>query len=199
MSFKIKEVRIKIEWIFIIVFFINIFSITFRKYMEMYYICFFFIIFHEMAHVFVAVILGRKVSNINLSLCGISVGFKSNIDCFLSNIKNKTGSDIIIYSAGPIASYLLAVIFKDIRMVYEINMTFFLINLLPIYPLDGYNIVKKLLTFIKKNKVRGIILKIISMTFLSVFLTLIIIFTIRYQNYNYFIFMLYILSINITE
>lgn len=198
MKFKIKDCIINIEIMIVFLTVVSIFSKTFRSYMEMYYICFLFITFHEMAHVFMGIIFRKKVRNIKISICGLSVGFNKYSEEYINPII-KNIVDILIYLSGPFANYILAIIFKDIKFVYEINMAFFLINLMPIYPLDGYNIIKTVLNIIKNKKNRFLILKLITITFLLIFLLILLFYIIKYKNYNCVIFMLYILSLNITR
>lgn len=198
MKLKIKEIIFKIEWTLIIVVITSIISEKFRNYMEMYYICFLFIIFHEMAHIVVGVILGNKIRNIKISVCGLSVGFSKYIKNEYGSIFINCLTEVIIHIAGPLANYILATAFKEVKFVYEINMVLCIINLLPIYPLDGYNIIASLKIF-KNQKIKYVVLKTINLVAFALFFIIMAIVVVKYNNYNCFIFMLYLLVLNTTK
>lgn len=199
MRFKIKDCIVKIEWTVIVVLIVSIISKTFRNYMEIYYMCFLFIIFHEMAHVFTGIIFQREVRNVNISICGLSVGFNNYMEYNYTNGFLKNIMNILIYASGPVASYILAVAFKEIKFVYEINIAFFVINLMPIYPLDGYNIIKTLLNISKNKRLKRLLLKIIMIITFVIMLFLVVILAVKYNNYNCAVFILYIFMLNVVR
>ena len=70
--------------------------------------------------------------------------------------------NILIYLAGPISNIILALVFYRIRFIFEINLSLAIINLFPIYPLDGYNVLENVFgDNIKKNIYLKIIERII--------------------------------------
>ena len=79
--------------------------------------------------------------------------------------------------------------FKENKFIYEINMGLALINLFPIFPLDGYNI---LLTIINNKK----ILNIISVLFLVCMYIISIAELILFRKISALIFCLYVTLIN---
>ena len=93
---------------------------------------------------FFASIFGEKVKRIKISIAGMCVTFNNTDD--LNIIKR-----IIIYIAGPLSNMILAIIFYNIRFVFEINIFLAILNLMPIYPLDGYNILKIVFEYFKKD------------------------------------------------
>lgn len=198
MKIKIKQCIVQIEWTFIIIILISVFSKTFRSYLEIYFLCFCFIVFHEMAHLFTGTLFGKKIRNIKISVCGLNIGFNGYTD-YEGKKKTSNLADFLIYSSGPIASYILAVAFRNIKLVYEINMAFFIMNLMPVYPLDGYTIFKIFIRGIKNKEVKSFLLKFITITFFAIFLIIIVISVIKYKNYNCVIFMLYIFSLNLNK
>lgn len=187
MKFKIKSVEIEVEWLLITLIFISIFSIKIRNYLMSYYSCYLFITFHELSHVIISNIFGVSLKKIKFSTMGLNVNFEQNIlMCNMSNIKK-----VLIFFAGPLSNIIFAYIFNDIKMVFEINIFLALLNLIPIYPLDGYNILKLL----SKNVVYRYIEKII--TFLGIlFIILGIIQIMLYKIPSILMFSMYIILIN---
>ena len=70
----------------------------------------------------------------------------------MSKTNNKSIKWLLIFLAGPISNIILAIIFKNVTMVYTINLALAIINLIPIYPLDGYNIFEIILKVLIKDK-----------------------------------------------
>lgn len=163
MRFKIKDFNVYIdETIFIIGSLCIIFKVI-RRYFENYFMCFLFIIFHELSHMFVASIFGIKTRSLNISVSGLNINL---------NDKNRKGLKwLCIFLAGPISNIILAITFRNISMVYTINLALAIINLIPIYPLDGYNIYEIFLNMLKINK--NMILKVEKSTEVMVIILLV--------------------------
>ncbi len=145
MKLKIKEFIVYIEETFVIVVFLSIFFSSVREYFENYFMCYLFIIFHELSHMFVASLFGIKTNKINIHISGLSI-----------NLNNRNSGELkwlFIFLAGPIANVILAVLFKSVSLVYTVNLVLAIINLVPIYPLDGYNILKILLNSMKMKNI----------------------------------------------
>lgn len=154
-----------------------------KLFLTSYFVCYLFIIFHELSHIIFATIYGKKIKRIKLSLAGICVTFNNeSIDIV---------KKIIIYIAGPMSNFALALIFKKIDFVFEINLFLGVLNLLPIYPLDGYNIIIVLLDFVGKSSyivfIEGLFLLILLFISFFVFVT--------YFNPSLLIFICYIILI----
>lgn len=110
------------------------------KNIKVFAISFIFILLHELGHAITGVILGLKIKKININVFGLSIEFENYG-------KERLTNKIIIDMAGPainIITFIIAVIFKNEEIAY-INILLAIINLLPIYPLDGGRIVKNLL------------------------------------------------------
>lgn len=150
MKFKVKEFNIYIDETILIVGFLCIIFKGIREYFENYFICFLFIAFHEFAHMFIASIFGVKTTRLTVRISGLCIN--------LNEIKRQGIKWLLIYLAGPISNISLALLFKNIPLVYTINLALAVINLIPIYPLDGYNVFEILLQIIKIK--RKTILKI---------------------------------------
>lgn len=153
MKIRLKEVNINIDETIFIISFICLFFKNIRQYFENYFVCFLFIIFHELAHISVASLFGIKLIKLNITVSGLNA---------LLNERKKEGVKwLFIYLAGPISNVVLAILFQSIPMVFSINIALAIINLLPIYPLDGFNILNVILNLVKiSNKRIKIIQKI---------------------------------------
>ena len=165
MKLKFSKVNIEFEIVFIIVFLVFIFSNTIRKILFSFYMCYLFIIFHELAHLTIALLFFYVLENFKFSLSGVCIELKKKRFDLKGNkrLKIENIEEIILYLAGPISNIILAYIFNNNKMICEINIAFAIINLLPIFPLDGYNILDNLLElFSMRLKKREVILEILS-------------------------------------
>lgn len=184
-------IKIEIETIFLIVVLISIFSEVFQKYMLSYYICYLFILFHELAHMFVAVSFGIEIKGIKFTISGVCINIDKDKMYSLKMRMPSILRNIFIYLAGPLSNFLLAFIFRNVKMVFEINIFLGFLNLLPIYPLDGYNILKNLLYIY--NKIHSdIILEYVENIFIILLFLLSMIQFVIYNNISVFIFVVYV-------
>lgn len=144
MRLKLKEFNIYIDETILIVSFLCVIFKGIREYFENYFVCFLFITFHEFAHMFIASIFGIKTTRLCIRISGLNI----NLDtCNRHGLKW-----IAIFLIGPISNIILAYIFINIPMVYTINLALAVINLIPIYPLDGYNILEIILEMLFESQ-----------------------------------------------
>lgn len=169
----------EIENLLIIVLISFFVSVKIKLFLTSYFVCYLFIIFHELAHILVATFFGKKILKIKLSLAGACVTFEHKR---LNNIK-----ELLIYLAGPISNICLAIVFKDIDMVFEINVFLAILNMMPVFPLDGYNIMSLL---IKEHKIY-----VIQTIFLCTICILSVVIFVVTKNPSLFIFSVYIIVI----
>ena len=102
---------------------------------------------HELAHLAAATAIGLKASHIALYPFGVNLKLKNKLTARVSE-------DIILYLSGPAVNIMLALIsryfintFSDIGyMIYRINICLFVMNVLPILPLDGGCVYKRILS-----------------------------------------------------
>lgn len=137
MKLRVKEFDIYLDESVLIIGILSIIFKVVRKYFENFFICYLFIVFHEFSHMCVASIFGVATKNLHIRISGLNICLKEQ------NTNNLRW--IIIYLAGPISNIGLAATFKNVPLVYTINLALAVINLIPIYPLDGYNIFEILL------------------------------------------------------
>lgn len=179
-KFKKSNILFEIEESIIIIIFSSILSSVIRNYFENYFMCFLFVIFHELSHIAIANFFYLKPEKIKIKLSGMNAQY-SRLD--ISKFKK-----IIIFISGPIANLLLAILFNNIKFVFEINIALCFVNLIPIFPLDGFNIIKILFN----NKVKYIEK---SFKILIIFMSLYLIY--KYNNYSLIILIIYVLTIGI--
>ena len=184
MILRLNSFFIEIENLFIIVLISFFFSDKIKLFLTSYFVCYLFIIFHELSHIIFASIFGKKIRKLKLSIAGVCVVFNNNDG--LKIIKK-----IIIYLAGPLGNIILALLFRNIDFVFEINIFLAILNLMPVYPLDGYNILNCILTSLNKISY----LKSIETFFLSFLLVISIIVFFMYYNPSLIIFFMYVILI----
>ena len=188
MKIKTPYFIIEFEVIFLIVFFSFILSNEIKKILFSFYLCYLFIIFHELSHMLIGVIFGKEIKIFKFTLSGVNISFSKYY--MLNKFK-----EILIYLAGPISNIFLAIIFSYNKMIFEINICLAIINLLPIFPLDGYNIIYNLLRDTKLEKSRKCILKILYIVIFTLLILLAIIELFMYKNISILIFFIYIILI----
>ncbi len=115
---------------------------------------------HEMAHSFVAKKLGYKLDKMLLMPYGVCLNYKTN--CFLPK------DEILIAISGPLLNVILATatialwwIFPVTQLYTKVfcyaNISLFVFNLLPCFPLDGGRVLAAIIT---KKRDRKLAIKI---------------------------------------
>lgn len=123
---------------------------------EMYILFMLFAIIHECFHLLAGIILGYKVKSMRIMPLGLSICFKEKEEEYNTKIRKSNFNNvkkIIILIMGPISNIIIAFIFAilDIAEPVYINVLIALFNLLPIYPLDGGQILNRVLRIIYGN------------------------------------------------
>lgn len=188
MIIKRKGFFVEIEDLLIIILISFLFSDKIKLFLMSYFVCYLFMIFHESSHILFATIFNKKIKKIKLSVAGVCVIFSNNDE--LNILK-----EIIIYIAGPLSNLCLALMFKNIRFIFETNIFLCVLNLLPIYPLDGYNIIKIILKYYEKE----VYLKYIDYIIFVIFFIISLYIFIVYFNPSLVIFLVYIMLIKNTS
>lgn len=128
--------RIKVD---VKIFFIIILYI-FMQSTKIFALTFIFILLHELGHLVTGITIGLKIKKINIHISGLSVEFENYG-------KQRNANKIAVDIAGPlinIITLVIAIIIKQEEIAY-INLLLAIVNLLPIYPLDGGQILRTLL------------------------------------------------------
>ncbi len=194
MIFKTKICHIEIEMVLIFVILTSIISNTLFKFLYYFFACYLFILFHELMHILVGIVINKRLIKIKFSISGVCAVFEKEkyVDNKLIYFK-----DVLIYISGPIANIILAYLFINNTMIRNINIFLAILNLFPIYPLDGYNILYNILKFIfNPKKVTAIMNRVTNI--LLVLILIISLYQIKqYHNFSMIIFCLYIFVLKI--
>ncbi len=155
--------KFKIDLSFLILIFIIIFS---PKQILIFKIllCLFI---HELGHIFFIIIFKYKIKKLKLSIFGFFLE--------IENKKNVFYEDLLLYLGGILFNFLLMIIYKD-TMIFKICMLLILFNIIPIYPLDGFNILKSILSYFIPYKFVLNLLSIISLLLNTIIIIFIIYF-----------------------
>lgn len=198
MKIKTPFFIIEIEWLFLIVSFLFILSEKVREYLISFFVCYLFIIFHELSHMLVASIFGKSIEKFKFSLSGVNILIQLPRYDIGLKYKNKKENikNIMIYFAGPISNFVLAYLFRNVRFILEINICLGILNLFPVYPLDGYQILKNILE-IRLEKYQKIILDIINNMFILILISLSIYQILYSKNYSIILFVFYVILIKL--
>lgn len=161
---------------------------------EVFAMSFIFILLHELGHAITGITLGLKIKKININVFGLSIEFENY---GRERINNK----IIIDVAGPLVnvlSFIIAIFLKNEEIAY-INIILALINLLPIYPLDGGRIVKNLL--LKTHNYKQVVsyTEKISKTTLIIITAISSLVILCIKNFGIFLVVIYLWSIALKE
>lgn len=134
---------------------------------KIYLITYLVMAIHEFAHLLVAYIIGLRREYITFSPFGVNLKLKNRII-------NTLSEEIILYCSGPLVNGILALtsIYFNSVLFYRLNITLFVMNLLPIIPLDGGMIALRLLSYYYGNKTAKRVLNVFSVTFGVIMLVL---------------------------
>lgn len=102
-------------------------------------------IIHESCHLTAAVLIGLKPDCIVVHPFGVCLKLKNKIIRSLAD-------EIILYASGPMSNILMALfvrlfMFPNNNYLYYANIFLFVTNMLPILPLDGGILAKRILTY----------------------------------------------------
>lgn len=153
-----------------------------------------FILLHEIGHIISGITLGLRIKKIKFTIAGIALEF-ANYG------KERKINKIIIDFAGPfvnLVAIIFGIILKEEKIIYA-NLGLFIINMLPIYPLDGGRILKNILLYKKNYKETITIIEEVSKNILIILSVLSSILLLKYKNINIFILIIYLWGIHLNE
>lgn len=136
--------------------FIMLIVFYFTRQIQIYAVLMLFTLLHECGHLIVGIFLKFKLQTITINPLGLCINFKVHIQDYNKKICRGnliTVKKLIIALAGPITNFLLVGVFLmkpnflgiNQQVGIYSNLLIGLFNLIPIYPLDGGRILKKLL------------------------------------------------------
>ncbi len=126
---------------------------------------------HESGHIIALLCLGGKIDKLTLSFYGLALRYSSA----LSSIR-----ELMVIICGPLVNFILYIIIRD-----DINLLLFILNILPIYPLDGGRILRICLPKLSKP------ISIIALVAVIAFSLYLIIF---YHSFSLILISLYLLA-----
>lgn len=145
----------------------------------------FIVLFHELGHVLISVLLGYKIQSIEI----FPFGGVTKIDKMLNT---KIYKDILIAVFGVVFQlvihWLCLVGHITDPLVYQYNLSIMLFNLLPIIPLDGSKIVFELLNYKFSYQKSLLVYNFVSIIFIIFYFII----NYRYELNNYMIIILFI-------
>lgn len=114
----------------------------FTNQLKIYFIVMLFCLLHELGHIIMAIAMKMKIEKLEIMSLGFSATFSG--ECI--NETKLILKNIAIALAGPLLTLIFIIIFLNINIVFrkEIiysNILILILNLLPIYPLDGGRVV----------------------------------------------------------
>lgn len=141
------------------------------------------IFLHELGHILVASIFKIKINRIVLTGMGLFMDAETNDLSFIRGI--------IFYLSGLIINLILLFFLKE--NLKKINLFILIINLIPIYPTDGYNILNSIISYFFPYKIS----KYVS-NYLSLILSCIIFcYFINKMDFLLFVMLLYLVYLSI--
>lgn len=154
--------------------------------LETLFITYFIMFIHELSHLLAATAIGLKPSHIAFYPFGVNLKLKNRLVCSLAD-------EIILYMAGPLANIIMAVgakiFFKDFfwyEDFYFKNIMLSIVNLLPIIPLDGGVIIKKIIGWRIGYKRSATVMRIIS--FVMIAMGIVGLYKINMLRYNFSVY-----------
>lgn len=172
---------------------------------NIYIILMMFAFFHEMAHLIVGLFLGFRPYLFEMKPIGFSISFYNSVDDYNKKIKKGNMLElkkIFVYLAGPVYNLATAFAFAFFSGMVEfvyINLILFIINILPMYPLDGGRIVKSILSIFCGLRKSYILTEKISFVCVVILLIITSIAIIKVQNFGLLVVVLYLVCIECRE
>lgn len=166
------------------------------KQIEVYAWLMLFALIHELAHMCAGLSLKLKPKALEVQAFGISIVFES----FENLEKNK----IIIASAGPFINILIAILVSFIHIkassiIVNTNVLLAILNLVPIYPLDGGRILHAIICLKNGKKIADEVVYKTSNALVIVMTALSSILILVYKNIGLFLIIAYLWVIVLKE
>lgn len=129
--------KVKVSYFLILVIFLSFLSGLFKDIIALFLV----IIIHELGHVIISLVYGWNIKRIDITVCGGFITYDEEID-------KPFKEEFLIAISGFLFQLILCVLlsvlnkmgfFSDklLFMIQKYNLSVFLFNVLPVYPLDG--------------------------------------------------------------
>lgn len=114
---------------------------------------------HEAAHFIAAICIGLKPDSVEFGPFGVHLRLRNKIVRSLAD-------EIILYAAGPLFNGMAAAISAAMgyERLYVMNVVLFVMNMLPVMPLDGGVIAKRILSYRIGTEAAKAVMRGISLT-----------------------------------
>ena len=176
--FNNLKLNIDLSFIFFIILmlFLSLYNIIYTIILSLF--------IHELSHILIYVWICKKYNYKGKILLSLSIfgGICTMNYCFFMKSEK-----ILLFSSGIIGTIILLLLTQNNLYFYKYNLLLILFNILPIYPLDGYNILNQFSFFNQKIK------KIISYLII-LFLFIIVIFS---KSFGILIIIMFLIIKNI--
>lgn len=162
--------KLYVHFLTLLMFIICIFNGKFKIFVFSYLV----MALHEAAHLLAATCIGLKTDKIVFYPYGVNLKLKNRIIYSLAD-------EIILYLSGPLVNCVFALVsafFYNIyhlprwQVMYAANIMLFVTNMIPVYPLDGGVILKKLIAYRLGTDTANKVMRIISTVITAVLIGL---------------------------
>ncbi len=142
--------------------------------LETFFITYLIMFIHETAHLAAAMAIGLKPSHMVFYPFGVNLRLKNKI-------VGSVADEIILYAAGPLANILMAILAKAFfrgffwyQDFYFKNIILCILNLLPILPLDGGIIARKIFAWNFGYKKSVVFMRAVSALMIMMFASMLV-------------------------
>ncbi len=160
-----------------------------------------FALLHEIGHLIMGLVVGLQPKEMKITPVGISITFQNEIGYYTPN--QKMLKEIAVAIAGPLVNIVVVILccifpFPS-SLIWIVNLVLAIINLLPIYPLDGGRIVKSIVARLHSDEETEAYMHTISNTMLIILTIVCSVVILYYHNIALLVAIAYLWWIVIKE